>query len=141
MATKVAKREQQQAPARDGGKTTAQELERTRMVPVFVPPADIYETKDHIVLQIEMPGVAPEDVDVQLERRVLTITGRTREQAHAGYRRIYTEYADGDYERVFTLSEDIDQEGIQASHRDGVLHLMLPKSEGAKARKIQLKSA
>jgi HSP20 family protein len=53
--------------------------------------------------------------------------------------RVYNGYADGDYERVFTLSENIDRDRIEASLKDGVFHLVLPKAETAKARKIELK--
>ena len=67
--------------------------------PVFVPPADIYETGDNIVVLAEMPGVAPDGVDITLERRVLTIRGRSAVNDYAGYQRVYNEYADGDYER------------------------------------------
>jgi len=109
--------------------------------PVFMPPADIYETKDSIVLLAEMPGVASEGVDISLERRVLTIRGRSATNEHGGYQRVYNEYSDGDYERVFTLSENIDRDRIEATLKDGVLQLVLPKAEAAKARKIELKSA
>jgi HSP20 family molecular chaperone IbpA len=109
--------------------------------PVFVPPADIYETRDNIVVVAEMPGVAPDGVDITLERRVLTIRGRNAGNEHTGYQRVYNEYADGDYERVFTLSENIDRDRIEAMLKDGVLHLVLPKSETAKPRKIELKAS
>jgi len=109
--------------------------------PVFMPPADIYETKDSIVLLAEMPGVPSEGVDISLERRVLTIRGRSAINEHGGYQRVYNEYSDGDYERVFTLSENIDRDRIEATLKDGVLQLVLPKAEAAKARKIELKSA
>ena len=52
---------------------------------------------------------------------------------HAGYQRVYNEFANGDYERVFTLSENIDRDRIEARLKDGVLHLVLPKAETAKA--------
>ena len=107
--------------------------------PVFVPPADIYETRDNIVVLAEMPGVAPDGVDITLERRVLTIRGRNAGQGHTGYQRVYNESADGDYERVFTLSENINRDRIEATLKDGVLHLVLPKAETAKPRKIELK--
>ena len=115
--------------------------ERTPDRPVFVPPADIYETRDNIVVMAEMPGVAPDGVDITLERRGLTIRGRNAGPGneHIGYQRVYNEYADGDYERVFTLSENIDRDRIEATLKDGVLHLVLPKSETAKPRKIELK--
>lgn len=114
------------------------EGEATRSAIVFRPNTDIYESDDHVVLIADMPGVAPEDVDVTLERGVLSIRGHVRPQAHDGYRRIYTEYGEGDFERVFTLSEDIDRDRIKASHKDGVLTLELPKAAAAKARKIQV---
>jgi HSP20 family molecular chaperone IbpA len=82
--------------------------------PVFLPPADIYETRDHIVVLAEMPGVAPDVVDITLGRRVLTIRGRSAANDHGGYQRVYNEYTDGDYERVFTLSENIDRDRIEA---------------------------
>jgi HSP20 family protein len=126
---------QQQTPA---ARETGQRMP-TR--PVFMPPADIYETKDSIVVLAEMPGVSPDGVDISLERRVLTIRGRSAANEHAGYQRVYSEYADGDYERVFTLSENIDRDRIAATLKDGILQLVLPKAEAAKARKIELKSA
>lgn len=107
--------------------------------PVFLPPADIYETSDSIVVMAEMPGVGSDGVDITLERRVLTIRGRSIANEHTGYQRVYNEYADGDYERVFTLSDAIDRDRIEATLQDGVLHLVLPKAEPARARKIELK--
>lgn len=118
-----------------------QDRERRADRPVYVPPSDIYETRDSIVVLAEMPGVGPDGVDITLERRVLTIRGRSGANEHAGYQRVYNEYADGDYERVFTLSENIDRERIEATLKDGVLHLVLPKAETAKPRKIELKSS
>src|SRR5262249_5654420 len=72
---------------------------------------------------------------------VLTIRGRSASHGHSGYQRVYNEYSDGDYERVFTLSENIDRDRIEATLKDGVLQLVLPKAEAAKARKIELKSS
>jgi len=124
---------QQQAPA------TRETDQRMPPRPVFLPAADIYETKDSIVVLAEMPGVPSEGVDISLERRVLTIRGHGASNEHAGYQRVYNEYADGDYERVFTLSENIDRDRIEATLKDGVLQLVLPKAEAARARKIELK--
>ena len=115
--------------------------ERTRTRPVFVPPTDIYETQDNVVLLVDMPGVPPDGVDITLEKRTLAIYGHAKDQQHQNYRQVYAEYGDGDYERVFTLSEDIDRDGIEASQKNGVLRLVLPKVAPAKTRKIQLKMA
>ena len=120
---------------------TTQHRDRIPNRPVFVPPSDIYETKDSIVVLAEMSGVAPDGVDITLERRVLTIRGRSAASEHGGYQRVYNEFANGDYERVFTLSENIDRDRIEARLKDGVLHLVLPKAETAKARKIELKAS
>ena len=125
------------------GQQVPQTIERDQRAaprPVFLPPADIYETRDNIVVLAEMPGVAPDGVDITLERRVLTIRGRSATSDHSGYQRVYNEYADGDYERVFTLSENIDRDRIEATLKDGVLNLVLPKAESARARKIELKA-
>jgi HSP20 family protein len=115
--------------------------ERTSSRPLFVPPADIYETTDNIVLLVEMPGVAMDGLDITLEKRLLSISGRVPKQEHKGYRQVYAEYADGDYERAFTLSEDIDRDRIEATLSNGVLRLVLPKAESVKAKKIEVKSA
>lgn len=98
---------------------TAETAQRSAPRPMFLPPADIYETRDNIVVLTEMPGVALDGVDITLERRVLTIRGRSATNDHAGYQRVYNEYADGDYERAFTLSENIDRDRIEATLRNG----------------------
>jgi HSP20 family protein len=133
MAQEVSRTEQQ-VPQ------TTETAARAPSRPLFLPPADIYETRENIVVLAEMPGVAPDGIDITLERRVLTIRGRSGANEHAGYQRVYTEYADGDYERAFTLSENIDRDRIEATLKNGVLHLVLPKAETAKARKIELKT-
>ncbi|WID99250.1 Hsp20/alpha crystallin family protein [Bosea vestrisii] len=115
--------------------------EPTRSRQVFVPRADIYETTDQVALLVDMPGVASDGVDITLEKRTLAIRGYAANQLRESYRQIYAEYGAGDYERVFTLSEDIDRDGIEASQKDGVLRLVLPKAAPAKARKIELKTA
>lgn len=111
-----------------------------RARPVFQPRADIYETGDGIVVMAEMPGVAPGDIDVTLEGRVLTIRGRMPQVSHDGYRRIYAEYGEGDYECAFTVSELIDRDGIKATQKDGLLVLELPKQASAKARAIRVRA-
>jgi len=120
---------------------TTEGAQRMPSRPVFLPPADIYETNDSIVVMAEMPGVPSNGVDITLERRVLTIRGRSAANEHASYQRVYNEYTDGDYERVFTLSEAIDRDKIEATLRDGVLHLVLPRAEPARARRIALKTS
>ena len=114
--------------------------ESTRTKPVFSPPTDIYETKDALCLVLEIPGVEPDGLNVTLDKRVLTIQGRSGTSiAHEGYSLTHAEFRDGDYERSFTLSENIDGERIEASVKDGVLRLTLPKVKPAPAKTISVK--
>lgn len=111
-------------------------VERTRDCPCFVPRADVYETGDGIVVVADMPGVDENTVDITLEDNVLTINGYVDPEPPEGYGLAYAEYRVGDYLRAFTLSDQIERSGIEATVRDGVLRLVLPKVEEVKKRKI-----
>lgn len=104
---------------------------------VYLPATDIYERDDAIVLVADMPGVAEQDVDIHVENHVLTIKGTPASTAQPGDV-MYAEYRPGQFERAFTLSNDIDSEGIKARMKNGVLTLELPKSAKARARKIEV---
>lgn len=117
------------------------ETERTQARKVFIPRVDICETKDAIVLLADMPGVDEKSIDITLERNVLTLLGRVEPDTYEGYSAAYVEYDAGDYERAFTLSDEIDRDRIDASVKNGVLRLTLPKAEPVKLRKINVKSA
>jgi HSP20 family protein len=115
--------------------------ERIRSVKTFVPRVDIYENKDALFLVADMPGVDEKTVDIELEKNVLTITGRVENGRVAGGTLMYSEYEIGDYERVFTLSEEIDRDKIVATVKNGVLRLELPKAEQVKPKKIAITAA
>jgi HSP20 family molecular chaperone IbpA len=110
--------------------------EQTRAVKVFVPRADIYETQEQLLVLADMPGVREEGLDITLEQNILTIYGRVEQPQLEGFTLTYSEYGVGDYRRIFTLSNEIDREGIQATIKNGVLKLILPKSKKAMPRKI-----
>jgi HSP20 family molecular chaperone IbpA len=114
--------------------------ERTRARRVFSPQVDILERKNDIVLTADMPGVSDKSVDINLEKNVLTIYGAVEEEVAEKPRPYYTEYGLGDYERVFTLSDEIDRDRIQATVKNGVLRVVLPKAEEAKSRKIVVRA-
>jgi HSP20 family molecular chaperone IbpA len=109
-------------------------VERTRERPVYTPRTDILETEDRVVLVADMPGVDERSIDVTLERNVLTIFGRTQESVPEGWRLAYAEYERGDYQRSFALSGQADASGIQASMRNGVLRVNVPKTKPAVKR-------
>lgn len=115
--------------------------ERTRTRRVFTPKVDIYETGEAVIMLADMPGVNEEDVDITLEKNILTINGYVSGVEREGYGLAYREYGEGDYERTFALSDEVDRNRIEASMSDGVLKLTLPKAEEMKTRKITVKSA
>lgn len=115
--------------------------ERIRNVKTFVPRVDIYENKDSLFLVADMPGVDEKTVDIELEKNILTITGRTENGKIKDGTMMYSEYEIGDYERVFTLSDEIDRERIVATVKNGVLRLELPKAEKVKPKKIAIQAA
>jgi HSP20 family protein len=102
----------------------------------FLPVTDIFETEHALTLVIEMPGVNKNNLDVRVENDVLTIDGRVDFSNYEGLQPLYTEYNVGNYVRSFQLSGKIDQDGISAELKDGVMTLVLPKAEKAKPRKI-----
>jgi HSP20 family protein len=113
--------------------------ERTRDRPAFVPRVDIYEDDSEIVLMADMPGVDETSVDITLEDGVLTISGDVEPMQPEGYSLAYAEYRVGDYQRRFSVSNQVDQENIEATLKDGVLRLCLPKV-GPKTQKITVKT-
>ena len=115
--------------------------ERVRNVKTFVPRVDIFENKDSLFLVADMPGVDEKTVDIELEKNVLTINGRVENCRIKDATMMYSEYEIGDYERVFTLSDEIDRDKIVATVRNGVLRLELPKAEKVKPKKIAIKAA
>ena len=116
--------------------------ENVRNLPIFVPPVDICESENELVLLADMPGVPMENVEIDLDGDQLTIKGRVRSEYENGEhgRIIWREWQEGDYYRQFTLSSHIDREKIEAKMKDGVLKLVLPKADSAKPRKIEIKS-
>lgn len=114
--------------------------ERTNSRAVFSPATDILETAHDVVVIADMPGVDERSVDITLEDNRLTIVGRTSAEQPQGFERSYAEYESGDSKRVFTLSERIDRDGIQATVQQGVLRVRLPKAE-PNARKISVTAA
>ena len=104
----------------------------------FVAPADIFETEDELTVVLEMPGVAKDNISVDLQNDKITIEGRLDFSKYEGYEPMYTEYNIGHYKRSFVLSSKINQDKISADLNDGVLTVKLPKAEEVKARKIAI---
>ncbi len=116
------------------------QAETTRNIPVYIPAVDIYETQDALTLVADMPGVSPENVDIDLQDDQLTIRGTITVEGE-GETVLLREYGVGDYYRQFTLGRIIDQSKIEAAMKDGVLTLTLPKVDKAKPRKVEVRTA
>lgn len=116
------------------------QAETTRNIPVYIPAVDIYETQDALTLVADMPGVSPENVDIDLRDDQLTIRGTITVEGK-GETVLLREYGVGDYYRQFTLGRIIDQSKIEAAMKDGVLTLTLPKVDKAKPRKVEVRTA
>jgi HSP20 family protein len=112
--------------------------ESTAPVNLFVPTTDIFETENSLNVLVEMPGVEKGNVDISVKDRILTIEGRIDFQKYAGMTPVYTEYNIGNFHRRFSLSNKVDASKIRAEMRDGLLILTIPKSEEAKAHKIEV---
>ena len=119
----------------------AEGAEPTRNVRIWRPLTDVVETAEGIGLMMELPGVVADDVDITLERRVLTVRGRGSSPQPDGFRLVHMEFEPGDFERSFVLSEDFDAARIEAVLKDGVLTLRLPRAAEAQPSKIQVKAA
>lgn len=103
----------------------------------LTPAVDIYETKNGLTVVADMPGVAKDDLNIQVEEGILTIQGRTTlsRRSHP----TSEEYKLYNYFRQFQMSEDVDNDRIEAALENGVLTLNLPKAEHAKPKRIEVK--
>jgi len=103
------------------------------------PTVDIYENKDQIVLEAELPGMNREDFDLTVENNVITLRGERRfekKDEADNYHRVERAY--GAFTRSFTLPQTVSGEGASAEYQNGVLRVTLPKREEAKARRIEI---
>jgi HSP20 family protein len=103
----------------------------------WAPAVDIKELDDRFVLHADIPGVKAEDIDVSMEKGVLTIKGEKETEAkteHEGYKRVDRSY--GSFYRRFSLPDSADSEAISAKSNNGVLEIVIPKQEAIKPKKI-----
>lgn len=117
------------------GERTNEEMETA----AWTPAVDIYETKDAIMVNIEAPGMSRDQFSVEVKDDVLTLKGERpfeKDVSREHYHRIERAY--GKFRRSFVLGVPINSDDITAAYRDGVLEIVLPKVEEAKAKKIEI---
>lgn len=107
---------------------------------VRTPPIDIFETDEGLVLRADLPGVTPENLELQVQDNRLTLFGRVRSVVPEGARLLHQEYQVADYLRSFILSDDVDHERISAKLNQGVLEVVLPKVPRAQPRRISIQT-
>jgi len=126
-----------------GFKTFADQMNRMFAEPngrPWVPPVDIAETENELIVKADVPDIKFEDIDVKLENGTLTLRGERKFEKESnekgGWHRIERSY--GTFERSFTLPETIDPEHVRADYKNGTLTVTLPKKELAKPRQVKV---
>ena len=104
----------------------------------WTPAADIYESDNELTVNLDLPGVDPNMVDIRVENNILTIRGERHfeEKQKENFHRVERSY--GPFARAFTLSTSVDPDKIRANYKAGVLSITLPKAEAAKPKRIQI---
>ncbi len=104
------------------------------------PRTDIYETRENVVIQLDIPGIKAEQIDVQCEKGMLSIKGERAFNGNVPERKYYrVENVYGPFERYFEIPSALDVNKVEAKYQDGVLALTFPKAEEAKPKKIEIK--
>jgi len=118
-------------------KTYPENTEQVADRPLVKPPVDIFENQDELLLVVDMPGVAPDAISIDIDKDVLTIVGKRA--SAVGQARVLFGDADAfDFKRVFTVPNTIDPDKIKADLDAGVLEVRLPRHERSKARRITI---
>jgi HSP20 family protein len=121
-----------------GKKELESKKEHTTPLKRYIPATDIVENENELMVFMDMPGVAKNNINVKLENSILTIDGAIDMGTYTDLEPVYTEYNIGNYTRQFELSNTIDQSKIEAKMENGVLSLVLPKVPEAQPRTIQI---
>jgi HSP20 family protein len=106
----------------------------------WMPPVDIFERGDDLVIRAELPGVERKDMEIHVENNTLTLRGERRRDVEIENGKAYrVERVFGGFMRRFSLPTTVDSTKIVARHRDGILEIVLPKMEEAKARRVEIR--
>jgi HSP20 family molecular chaperone IbpA len=112
--------------------------EKTKPGKFYMPDTDIYETDEALVVVMDMPGVEKKNIDIKVEKNVLSVEGQIDFAKYENLKPVYTEYNVGHFSRSFSISQDIDSAAISAKVEDGVLTLRLPRVKEAAPRRIEV---
>lgn len=105
----------------------------------WIPPVDIFETGDSIVIKAELPGISKEDITLEVKENTLSIKGEKKfekDVKEESYHRVERSY--GAFQRAFALPSTVQQDKVKAKFRDGILEVTIPKAEEAKPKQIKV---
>lgn len=108
--------------------------------PSLRPPVDVFENENGIILHADLPGVGSEGLNLQIDKDTLLIEGRAELPFPEGMKAMYAEVRAANYRRSFAMSSELDTNAVQASLKDGVLTLRIPKKEALQPRKIEVQA-
>ncbi len=106
----------------------------------YVPAADVFEFENAVIIEMDMPGVSEDGVDIKLQGDEIVVTGHVVHEEERDDVVLYKEYDEGHFHRHFLLNETIDRDKITPVISDGILKITLPKKETYKPKKIEVKS-
>jgi len=105
----------------------------------FIPALDVYQDKDNVVVETQLPGVDPENVNISIENDVLTIEGRAEKKTEVDEKNYYRkEIRSGSFHRAVALPTSVAGEKAAADYSGGVLKITIPKEERAKPKQIKI---
>jgi HSP20 family protein len=108
----------------------------------WTPAFDVYEDKDKFTVKVELPGMKREDIDISLDGNTLTVAGELKEEEEHKEADTYrAERFFGRFQRSITLPQPVDPNRINATYKDGVLTISLPKTEESKRKQIEVKAS
>ena len=131
----VARRQSTEPQAENQAQVPAHEPDNA-----LVPPADIFEDADGITIQLDMPGVVKDGLSVKADRNGLVVEGDASIEMPEGIEAVYAEIRSARYRRSFTLTGELDADGIEASIKDGMLVIRVPKRPELKPRRIEVQT-
>ncbi len=103
------------------------------------PRTNLYDNGDRLEIRAEVPGMGKEDLNIRIQGNYLEISGTRKSETPEGYKAHRVEVGTGAFTRSFTLPSDVDVEKVEASLKNGILSLVLPKSEAAKPKQIDIR--
>ena len=105
----------------------------------FIPPAEMKETEDEILLKLEVPGMDAKDLDIQVSAEAISISGERKEETKTEEKGMTrSEFRYGSFRRVIPLSTRVQNTNVKAEYKDGILHLTLPKAEEEKTKVVKV---